>query len=476
MNFEAVIGLEIHVQMKTNSKMFSSSPNGFSRVPNSEVTPFDMAFPGTMPVVNKAAVINAIRVANALHMNIDHTLHFDRKNYFYSDLPKGFQITQQRRPIGSNGYIEIEEKDGSKRKIRIERIHLEEDTCKQEHFLDYTLLDYNRAGTPLVEIVSLPDIKNGYEAQKYVEGIRNIVLYSGTSDGKMEEGSLRCDTNVSIRPIGSEALGTKVEIKNINSLKNVALAIDYEIERQSKLILSGKVVTQETRRFDEATNQTVLMRVKTDAVDYKYFPEPNITPIKLSDDFVNDAIASCPELYDSKKDRYLSMGLTKDDAAIILSDPRTAKYFEEGAKIVKSPKDFANFLIVEINAYLNKKDMDISSLELSPSTLGEIVLMQEVDGLSHKQCVDILNEVLESGCSPLEAKKILHIEAQISDSDAILQFVNQVLDANPQSIIDYKAGKERALGFLVGQIMKLSHGKINPAIASNLLKEELGKR
>ncbi len=476
MNFEAVIGLEIHVQMKTKSKMFSSSPNGFSREANSEVTPFDMAFPGTMPVVNKAAVINAIRVANALHMNIDHTLHFDRKNYFYSDLPKGFQITQQRRPIGSNGYIEIEEPDGSKRKIGIERIHMEEDTCKQEHFLDYTLLDYNRAGTPLVEIVSLPDLKNGYEAQKYVEGIRNIVVYSGTSDGKMEEGSLRCDTNVSIRPIGSKEFGTKVEVKNINSLKNVALAIDYEIERQSRVLLRGEQVRQETRRFDEASGKTILMRVKTDAVDYKYFPEPNITPIKLSDSFVNDAIATCPELYDSKKERYLAMGLAKDDVTIILSDPMMAKYFEEGASSVKNPKNFANFLIVEINSYLNKKNISIGKLPLSPLTLATIVTMQESGGLSHKQCADILFKVLDTGTKPEEAKKALHIEAQVSDAGAIMAFVKDALEANPQSITDYKAGKDRALGFLVGQVMKLSHGKVNPAEVSRLLKEELAKR
>ncbi len=476
MNFEAVIGLEIHVQMKTKSKMFSSSPNGFSREANSEVTPFDMAFPGTMPVVNKAAVINAIRVANALHMNIDHTLHFDRKNYFYSDLPKGFQITQQRRPIGSNGYIEIEEPDGSKRKIGIERIHMEEDTCKQEHFLDYTLLDYNRAGTPLVEIVSLPDLKNGYEAQKYVEGIRNIVVYSGTSDGKMEEGSLRCDTNVSIRPIGSKEFGTKVEVKNINSLKNVALAIDYEIERQSRVLLRGEQVRQETRRFDEASGKTILMRVKTDAVDYKYFPEPNITPIKLSDSFVNDAIATCPELYDSKKERYLAMGLAKDDVTIILSDPMMAKYFEEGASSVKNPKNFANFLIVEINSYLNKKNISIGKLPLSPLTLATIVTMQESGGLSHKQCADILFKVLDTGMKPEEAKKALHIEAQVSDAGAIMAFVKDALEANPQSITDYKAGKDRALGFLVGQVMKLSHGKVNPAEVSRLLKEELAKR
>jgi aspartyl-tRNA(Asn)/glutamyl-tRNA(Gln) amidotransferase subunit B len=284
-----------------------------------------------MPVVNKQAVINAIRVANALHMSIDHTLYFDRKNYFYSDLPKGFQITQQARPIGKNGYVVIKTPQGEK-KIRIERIHMEEDTCKQLHFMDYTLLDYNRAGVPLVEIVSLPDIRNGTEAMLYAEAIRNIVVYSGTSDGKMEEGSLRCDTNVSIRPCGQEEFGTKVEIKNINSFKNIEAAIDYEIERQSKLILSGEKVVQETRRFDEASGKTVMMRLKSDAVDYKYFCEPNITPIKLSDEFVNDAIKTCPELYNAKEERYLKAGLAQADADIILSDIAMSAYLKRACR------------------------------------------------------------------------------------------------------------------------------------------------
>lgn len=295
MNFEAVIGLEIHVEMKTASKMFSSSPNAFTREPNTCVTPFDMAYPGTMPRVNKQAVVNAIRVANALHMEIDPLVRFDRKNYFYSDLPKGFQITQQFHPIGKEGYLDIETKSGEKKRIGIERIHMEEDTCKQLHFADYSLLDYNRAGVPLVEIVSKPDMRDGTEAMHYVEAIRNIVLYSGTSDGKMEEGSLRVDVNVSIRPFGSDKFGPKVELKNLNSTKNIEIALDYEIARQSACLLAGKPIAQETRRFDEASGKTVLMRVKTDAVDYKYFPEANIAPIRLSQKFIDDAIASCPE-------------------------------------------------------------------------------------------------------------------------------------------------------------------------------------
>lgn len=475
MNFEAIIGLEIHVEMKTKSKMFSGAPVGFSRDPNTNIAPLDMAFPGTMPVVNKQAVINAIRVANALHMVIDRLIRFDRKNYFYSDLPKGFQITQQFHPIGKNGYVLVDTPKGKKR-IGIERIHMEEDTCKQEHFLDYTLLDYNRAGVPLVEIVSLPEISNGMEAREYAEAIRNIVLYSGTSDGKMEEGSLRCDTNVSIRPYGQKEFGTKVEIKNINSFKNIEAAIDYEIERQSKLILMGEKVRQETRRFDEATGKTILMRVKTDAVDYKYFPEPNITPISLSEDFVKNAIETCPELYDAKMERYLKGGLSKTDAEIILSNPDMASYFEKGMDKVKNCKDFANFMIVEINSYLNKNGLKITDLKLKPETLATIVLKQETGGLSHKQCADILTKVLAEGISPDEAQKELHIVAQASDEGTVKTFVMDVLEKNPQSIVDFKAGKDRALGFLVGQVMKASHGKVNPAAVSKMLLEEIHKR
>ena len=475
MNFEAVIGLEIHVQQKTKSKMFSSAPNSFSRDPNTQVAPLDMAFPGTMPVVNKQAVINAIRVANALHMEIDHTLYFDRKNYFYSDLPKGFQITQQRRPIGKNGYVMVDTPNGKKR-IGIERIHMEEDTCKQEHFMDYSLLDYNRAGVPLCEIVSLPEISNGVEAREYAEAIRNIVVYSGTSDGKMEEGSMRCDTNISLRPYGQKEFGTKVEIKNINSFKNIELAIEYEMKRQSQLLLQGIKIQQETRRWDEASGKTVLMRVKTDAVDYKYFCEPNITPIHLSDEFVQDAIDTCPELYDSKKERYLKAGLSDADANVILANPKMAAYFEEGLAKVSNAKDLANFLIVEINSYLNKNEIAIENLKLSPLTLGEIVSYQEKGGLSHKQCTDILNKVLEEGCSPEEAKNALHIVAQVSDSSVIMGFVTEVLDKNPQSIQDFKNGNQRVLGFLVGQIMKASHGKVNPAQVSKTLRQELDKR
>lgn len=476
MNFEAVIGLEIHVEMKTKSKMFSASPNSFSRNPNTEITPFDMAYPGTMPLVNKQAVVNAIRVANALHMTIDPLVRFDRKNYFYSDLPKGFQITQQFHPIGRDGYLDVKGKNGETKRIRIERIHMEEDTCKQLHFADYSLLDYNRAGVPLVEIVSLPDMRNGTEAMHYVEAIRNIVLYSGTSDGKMEEGSLRCDVNVSIRPYGSEEFGTKVELKNLNSTKNIETALDYEIARQSACLLSGVPVQQETRRFDEASGKTVLMRVKTDAVDYKYFPEPNIVPIRLSEEFVQKAIDTCPELYDAKKARYVSAGLSETDADILLANMDMALYFEKAiAKNEKLAKVIANFLIVEANSYLNKNGISMKEFPLPPETLGEIASMQN-NGYTHKQCADIFFYCLENNVGAEEARLAKRIEKQVSDDGAVLGFVSAVLDANPQSVADFKAGKDRAKGFLIGQVMKAAKGKVNPAAVAKVMAEELAKR
>ena len=476
MNFEAVIGLEIHVEMKTNSKMFSSSPNAFSRSPNTAITPFDMAYPGTMPRVNKAAVINAIRVANALHMTIDPLVRFDRKNYFYADLPKGFQITQQFHPIGREGYLEIKGRDGETKRIGIERIHMEEDTCKQLHFASYSLLDYNRAGVPLIEIVSHPEMRNGTETMHYVEAIRNIVVYSGTSDGKMEEGSLRCDVNVSLRPYGSKKFGTKVEIKNLNSTKHIELALDYEIQRQSAILLSGGKVQQETRRYDEATGKTVLMRVKTDAVDYKYFPEPNITPIQLSPEFVQEAIDTCPELYDSKKARYMALGLSEVDADILLSSLPMALYFEAAIGDGKLAKTVGNFLISDVNSYLNKNDITIDAFPVKPAYLNELAALQE-GGYTHKQVMQILDYLIENeDADPASAMKALRIEKQSSDDSLVLGFVNEVLAANQQSIDDFKAGKDRALGYLVGQVMKIAKGKINPSAVSKVMLEELKKR
>ena len=474
MNFEAIIGLEIHVEMKTKSKMFSPAPINFSDDPNTDVTLLDMAFPGTMPVVNKEAVRNAIRMCNALHMHIDQELWFDRKNYFYSDLPKGYQITQQDRPIGSEGYLEIEI-DGKLRKIEIERLHMEEDTCKQLHFSNYTLLDYNRAGIPLIEIVSKPVMHSGEEARKYVDKIRELVTFSGVSDGKMEEGSLRCDVNVSIRPYGETKFGTKVEIKNLNSIANIEKAIDYEIKRQSELLLLGQDVRQETRRFDESKKETVLMRVKTDAVDYKYFTEPNIVPIKISDEFVQDAIDTCPELYDHKLNRFINdYNLDIVDAKILLNNIEIADFFEKICSFSKNYVPLSKFVITEILGYLNKNNLLIKDFKVEPKYIAEMVDLLKTGEINSSQGKEIFAKVIKENKSPIVIKKESGVSL-ISDEDTIRKMVIDILAANETLKADFKAGKDRVKGFIMGNLMKQTHGKVNPAIANKIIIEELKK-
>lgn len=474
MAFEAIIGLEIHVEMKTKSKMFSASKVTYGELPNTSLSPVDLAFPGTLPTVNKRAVINAIRVSNALHMSIDNVLHFDRKNYFYSDLPKGFQITQNDRPIGYEGYMDIETSNGIKR-IGIERLHLEEDTCKQLHSWDCSLLDYNRAGIPLIEIVSKPDLRSGEEAAKYVEKIRSIVSFLDVSDGKMEEGSLRCDVNISLREIGERKFGTKVEIKNLNSIANVQKAIEFEIARQEAMILNNEEIIQETRRFDEATKSTILMRVKTDSVDYKYFPETNIAPIKLSDEFIKEAIETSPELAESKLIRYKELGLSDYDASILISDKDISVYYDEALKTGASYKLVANWVIGDVQAILNKQNISIKQFRISPTRLGELIKIVESGKISNKQARDVFNKMLESDD---DINKIIDSlgASQISDTSLIESLVKEVIDANPQSVVDYKNGKDRAVGFLVGQVMKKSQGKANPALTNKMIVEELKRR
>lgn len=474
MAFEAIIGLEIHVEMKTKSKMFSASKVTYGELPNTSLSPVDLAFPGTLPTVNKRAVINAIRVSNALHMSIDNVLHFDRKNYFYSDLPKGFQITQNDRPIGYEGYMDIETSNGIKR-IGIERLHLEEDTCKQLHSWDCSLLDYNRAGIPLIEIVSKPDLRSGEEAAKYVEKIRSIVSFLDVSDGKMEEGSLRCDVNISLREIGETKFGTKVEIKNLNSIANVQKAIEFEIARQEAMILNNEEIIQETRRFDEATKSTNLMRVKTDSVDYKYFPETNIAPIKLSDEFIKEAIETSPELAESKLIRYKELGLNDYDASILISDKDISVYYDEALKTGASYKLVANWVIGDVQAILNKQNISIKQFRISPTRLGELIKIVESGKISNKQARDVFNKMLDSDD---DINKIIDSlgASQISDTSLIESLVKEVIDANPQSVVDYKNGKDRAVGFLVGQVMKKSQGKANPALTNKMIVEELKRR
>lgn len=474
MEFEAVIGLEIHVEMKTKSKMFSSGPVSYGEDPNTMVNIVDMGFPGVMPVVNKQAVINAIRVSHALNMKIDDTVMFERKNYFYSDLPKGYQITQQFRPIGSEGYLLINTSRGE-RKIRVERLHMEEDTCKQLHSWDFSLLDYNRAGIPLIEIVSKPDIRTGEEAAKYVEKIRSIVSFLDVSDGKMEEGSLRCDVNISLREKGTEKFGTKVEIKNLNSIANIQKAIDFEISRQSIILEFGGTIEQETRRFDEGSKETVLMRVKTDAVDYKYFTEPNIAPIKLSKEFIDEAIRTSPELAEVKLERYEKLGLNEYDSSLLIADKDISYYFDEAVKSGANPKLLANWIIGDIQSVLNKEDISIKEFKVTPTLLDELVLLIEQGKVSNKQAREFFAKMVKNPVSP---KKLLEESGTslISDEETLKAIVKEVVDANEQSVIDYKNGKDRAMGFIVGQVMKKTQGKANPGLASKLVLEELKRR
>lgn len=474
MEFEAVIGLEIHVEMKTKSKMFSNGKVEYGDEPNTNTVPLDLAFPGTLPSVNKQAVINAIRVCHALHMEIDDLICFDRKNYFYSDLPKGYQITQQFRPIGKNGYLEIETSKGLRR-IYIERLHMEEDTCKQLHSWDCSLLDYNRAGIPLIEIVSKPDIRTGEEAMKYVERIRSIVAFLEVSDGKMEEGSLRCDVNISLKEKGSTTFGTKVEIKNLNSLANIQKAIDYEIYRQSEILLSGSSVQQETRRFDEGKKETVLMRVKTDAVDYKYFVEPNIPPIQLSKEFIDNAINTSNELAEAKLVRYKTLGLSDYDCSLLLSNKDISIYFDEALKDNVSPKLLANWIIVDVQAVLNKEMIDIKDFSITPHRLASLIKSIENKEISNKQAREIFQVMIISDKSVNEIMKELGF-VLLSDSDQLLKIINEVLDNNAQSIIDFKNGKDRALGFIVGQVMKATKGQANPAVTAKLVLEQIKLR
>lgn len=475
MNFEVIIGLEVHCELTTQSKMFSASPVTFGQAPNTKVNEVDLGMTGTMPVLNKTGVEYAVRVCHALNMEIDELLRFDRKNYYYSDLPKGFQITQDRFPIGRNGTMEIEV-DGKKKTIEIERLHMEEDTAKQLHFDDHTLIDYNRSGIPLIEIVTKPNIRSGKEAAAYLEKLRSIFLYTKVSDAKMEEGSMRCDVNVSIRPFGSDKFGTRTEIKNLNSISNVQKAIEFEVSRQEKILLQGGKVMQETRRYDEGLKETVLMRSKGDAVDYKYYPEPNILPIRLDHQWVLDIKEALPEMPEERIKRYVEKyQLPKNDAKILVATKEISDYYDEAIRYTKEYKLVCNWLLGETMAYLNKSNTTIEAIKMIPKCLAEMVNCVVDETISSKQAKKVFDLMMETGKDPETIIEENHMK-QISSVDEIRKIVCDVLDKNPQSIEDYKNGKDRAVGFLVGQIMKVTGGQANPGITNKVLIEELKSR
>jgi aspartyl-tRNA(Asn)/glutamyl-tRNA(Gln) amidotransferase subunit B len=474
MEYDVTIGIEIHCQLKTNTKMFSGAPTSFGRKANTCVNEVDLGHPGSMPQVNEEAVRKAVMACTALHLTIDPLIKFDRKNYYYSDLPKGFQITQQFHPIGRDGYVEIDTADGPK-KIRIERIHMEEDTAKQFHLSKVSLLDYNRAGTPLIEIVSRPDMHNGAEAEAYVEALRQTLYYIGVSDCKMEEGSMRCDVNVSIAPKGAAHLGTKNEIKNLNSISHIGKAVDYEVERQKQLLEAGEKVMQETRRFDEKTGTTIMMRRKEGNVDYKFFPEPNIVPIRLSEDWIKSIQEAMPELPSARKKRYeRDYGLSDHDIHVLISNKEMSDFFEQVVKYTKNAKSACNWLLSEVSAWLNANEKTIDNCDLKPEMLAKLISMIDDGKISNAQAKKLTDDLM-SGKDPEKSAEEKGLQ-QVSDTGAITAMVNEVMDANPQAIEDFRNGKDRAIGFLTGQVMKKSKGQANPGLVNQLIKAELQKR
>lgn len=472
MNYETVIGLEVHVELKTKSKVFSPSPTSFGADPNTNTNVIDWGYPGVLPVVNKGAIEYGLKAATVLNCEINPVQRFDRKNYFYPDNPKAYQISQLDHPLGENGYLEIEV-DGEKRKIGIERIHLEEDAGKNVHDSTGTSVDLNRQGTPLVEIVSKPDMRSPEEAYAYLERLREVILYSGISDVKMEEGSMRCDANISIRPYGQEEFGTKTEIKNLNSFNNVRRGLAYEEQRQARVLNKGDKVVQSTLRWDDAHKKTILMRVKEGESDYRYFPEPDIPDFEVSDEWLKEIQADIPEMPEKRRERYVEQyGLPVYDAGILTQTVEMSNFFDETVKAGADAKSAANWLMGEVSAYLNDKDTTFDEIGLTPENLTEMIKLIADGVISSKIAKKVFKHLAEEGGS---AKAFVEEQglAQISDEATLKPLIEEAMANNPQSIADYKKGKKKAKGALVGQIMKATKGKADPKIVDQLLVEAL---
>lgn len=474
MKFETIIGLEVHVELKTKSKIFSSSPNAFGDEPNANVNPKDLGYPGTLPVLNEEAVNYGMKAAMALNCDIASEMVFDRKHYFYPDNPAAYQISQDDKPLAENGWIEIEV-DGKKKKIGIERIHLEEDAGKLTHVGDGSLVDYNRQGTPLIEIVSNPDIRSPEEAYQYLTKLKSIIQYTGVSDVRMEEGSLRCDANISLRPVGQEQFGTKIELKNLNSFAFVKAALEYEEKRQAKILSEGGELQQETRRYDEKTKKTILMRVKSDADDYRFLPDPDLVPIYIDDEWKERIRKEIPELPDARKRRYVDeYDLPEYDAGVLTATKEMADFFEETVALGANAKQASNWLMGEVSGYMNKHLKELHELKITPEGLAKMIKLIEDGTISSKIAKKVFGELVENGTDPEKYVKEQGL-VQISDEGKLREIVLQVLAENEQSVADYKAGKGRALGFLVGQVMKATKGQANPQMVNKILKEEIDK-
>jgi len=475
MQWEVVIGLEIHTQLMTNSKIFSGASIAYGAEPNTQACAVDLGLPGVLPVLNKEAVRMAAKFGLAIGANVSKHSVFARKNYFYPDLPKGYQISQMELPIVEEGKLEIELKDGTKKIIGVTRAHLEEDAGKSLHedYHGMTGIDLNRAGTPLLEIVSEPDMRSAEEAVAYMKKIHSLVQYIGICDGNMAEGSFRCDANVSVRPKGQEEFGTRAELKNINSFKFVEKAINIEVERQIDLIEDGGTVVQETRLYDADKNETRSMRSKEEANDYRYFPDPDLLPVVLDDAYLEAVKATLPELPDVKRDRFIEQyGLSSVDAGILTISRATADYFEKTAELSADAKLAANWVMGEVSASLNKNDLDISDCPVAAEMLAGMIKRIADNTISGKIAKEVF-EAMWAGDGDADTvidKKGLK---QITDSSAIEALVDEVIANNPSQAEEFKAGKEQLMGFFVGQVMKASKGKANPGQVNQMIKQKL---
>ena len=466
------IGIEIHVELKSKAKVYSDSKNAFAIEANKNISLIDLGYPGTLPKLNREVIDMALKACLALNCKINKVMHWDRKNYFYPDLPKGFQITQQDTPIGYDGYVEIEV-DGKKKKIGIERIHIEEDTCKSLHSIAGTKLNFNRAGVPLIEIVSKPDIESGEEASIYADTLRSILLYLGISDVKIEEGSMRCDTNVSLKEKTSDVLGTKVEIKNIGSISNVKRSVDYEVKRQTEIIESGKKIREETRRFDDKTGETILMRVKETGNDYRYFPEPDIPYVILTEEEIEDVRKNLPVLPNVLKAKYHEANMSEIAVKALLGNYELCNFLESIYDKVE-PVIAANLLTGDVLSYLNKEKISLEDTKLTKENFIVLVTALSKKEISSKQGKEILEILLcEGGDVPSIMKE--HGMEQISDESVLLDMIEKVIQENMSSVTDFKAGHDRAIKYLMGQIMKASRGQANPQVVNKLLLDTLKK-
>ncbi len=475
MEYDVVIGLEVHAQLKTNTKIFCGCSTKFGSTPNSQTCPVCLGMPGVLPVVNKKAVEYAVKAGLATNCTINQDNRFARKNYFYPDLPMGYQITQFELPIAEHGYLDIELDDKSKKRIGITRIHMENDAGKSNHdpYRPVSLVDLNRAGTPLIEIVSEPDMRSAKEAGSFMRKIHSIVRYTGVCDGNMQEGSLRCDANVSLRPKGQKEFGTRTEMKNLNSFKNIEKAILAEVKRQKVVIEGGGVIIQESRLWDADAEKSSSMRSKEDAHDYRYFPDPDLLPIIVSDEWLEELANTIPELADAKQERYINeLGLPMADAEVLTSTIELANYFEECNRVINNSKLVANWVMGSVLAAVNAEGLSIDDSKVSAKSLAELLELVTKDTISGTMAKAVFEDMAKTGKS---AKAIVDEKglAQVSDSSEIEGIVEKVLTDNPKEVEAFKGGKTKLMGFFVGQIMRATKGKANPKVVNQLLNEKL---